>query len=291
MCLVIASPAWADPADDLVNQGQQLAKQGKLREAITKFRAAEAIHPRALHDCLIGLAFARAGQLSASEIAFATCLQRATPDDPLPPWVATEKTALTAKLDTSAFGTVELALAPPLETVQIAAVDPDPFVPPRSFHVAVGSHVVIARTKDGREARQTVEVVAGKPTAVTLELAAEHEQAPAPKEELPPPRTHARGRHTLFLYAGAGALVAGGLVHALVVYPAYKDLKNAQTDADYDDNYPRYNAGRITSAGLYLVGAALVGTGLVLRARDRDAPVVGARIEHGSALLTVEWQR
>lgn len=86
--------AWADQADELVIVGQQLATAGKLDDAISTFRAANAVRASALHNCLIGLAQLRAGRLDAAELEFAACRRRSTASDPVPAWLPAEERRL-----------------------------------------------------------------------------------------------------------------------------------------------------------------------------------------------------
>lgn len=285
---MVTTPAHADRAEELVTEGQRLGKDGQLAAAIAKFREAERIQPRALHDCLIGLAYARAGELVASEIAFATCRRRAALGE-LPSWVASEERALAATLAVGKLGRLQLELDPEIATIRIAAVGADAFVPPPAFHLPAGSHVIVARTRDGREVRRTIEIVANEQH--TVRLTADPDPPATPVPATPSPTRSGSRLPTALLLGGAGAIVAGGLVHVFVVRPAYQELETAADAIAYDDALPRYRAGQIATIGLYVAGAALAATGFVLRAREPERPVVGARVGSGHAMVTVEWRR
>ena len=120
--LTLASvSAHADRAGDLVTEGQELGKQGRFREALGKFRAAEQTSPRALHACLIGLAYLRDDQLGAAALSFADCRRRSTAEPP-PTWLVDEEQALAAKLVISQLGTVTLELDPAIATLTVSAI-------------------------------------------------------------------------------------------------------------------------------------------------------------------------
>src|SRR5512138_3886691 len=86
--LLSAGAAYGDgSAARSVKEGEDLAKQGRLTEAIARFKDADKIEKRAKHACLIALAYIRRELWSQAEIFLTTCHQRATPTDPVPEWV------------------------------------------------------------------------------------------------------------------------------------------------------------------------------------------------------------
>src|SRR5262245_36916970 len=92
--MAIPVDASADRADDLVVAGQARATAGRFEEAIAKFREADAVRPSALHSCLIGLAYLRAGRLDEAEREFAACRRRSSARDPVPDWLPAEERRL-----------------------------------------------------------------------------------------------------------------------------------------------------------------------------------------------------
>ena len=88
LCLVAATePSEAElEARELVIEGAKLGEAGNLDGAIDRFRAAEAIFPRPIHACNIGLSFSRKKQWAPALTYLTRCKQNAKRK--LPGWVA-----------------------------------------------------------------------------------------------------------------------------------------------------------------------------------------------------------
>ena len=95
LVMLFASVAYAEDADTLTAQGEQLAHDGEYSRAIETFKKADALAPSAKHACLIGLAYIRRELWSQAEIFLDRCKQRATAADPLPDWFAEATTQAT----------------------------------------------------------------------------------------------------------------------------------------------------------------------------------------------------
>src|SRR4051812_16006045 len=85
--VVGAAAVAAETPAELSARGEQLAKEGRFSEAITAFKAADAVEPRAKHACLIALAYTRRELWPQAEIFLDLCRTRATATDPVPDWV------------------------------------------------------------------------------------------------------------------------------------------------------------------------------------------------------------
>ncbi|MBA2539419.1 MAG: hypothetical protein H0V17_07285 [Deltaproteobacteria bacterium] len=283
MLTLVPALASADRADDLVTEGQELGKQGRFREALGKFRAAEELRPRALHACLMGLAFLRDDQLGASGLAFADCRRRGTAAEPPPSWVSVEEQALAARLAESQLGTVELELSPEIIMLSTPAIaDGDPLAASRTLYLPAGNHMIRGRSRDGRTVAITVTVSAKSSHTVVLQLA---ERAPvAPFTESAPKLP--------WIAIGSGAALAtiGALVHVTALRDAHGDADQAAA-ADYDAKLDRYKTTRLVTVSLYAAGAAAIATGLFLRSRHKHAPQLSADVTATRAVLALEWHR
>src|SRR5260221_4772999 len=144
MLVTIARPARADDVDDLVVQGEALAKQAEWSRAITAFKAADAQRPRAKHACLIGLAYTRRELWAEAELFLSVCRQRASTGDPLPEWIAEAEGQLAAKLAASNAAPVAIATDPASApaVMSVSSFAPDEKFPARTIHLAPGVHVV-----------------------------------------------------------------------------------------------------------------------------------------------------
>ena len=159
MVLMLAPPsARAESADELVAQGQELAREGRIGDALARFRAADAAEPRAVHSCLIGLAYLRGAALGNAELSFAQCHSRAQ-TEPLPGWVAKEEQELAQQMTASRLGTVALTLDPAIVALSVPALlDGARFPPARTLRLPAGTHRIVGTTDDRRELTATVVV-------------------------------------------------------------------------------------------------------------------------------------
>lgn len=287
------SPARADEVDDLVVSGEASAKAGEWSQAIVAFKAADARRPRALHACLIGLAYTRRELWPQAEVFLALCRQRATPEDPAPAWVADAEQTLATKLAASNAVAVTVAVTPPEAAAQVAisSFAPDETFAPRTIHLAPGTYTFTATAPGYEPATRNVVVESGaKEAQVELALrstAAVVVTAPAPAATASPvPR--------YLMIAGGAVILAGVGVHAFVLGPAHGDLDDATTNAAYDAGIDTYRRRRTLTLGFYAGGAAIALTGLVLRYTvfRAEAPVqISGSIGHDHGMVTLGWQR
>src|ERR1700733_8442606 len=82
-----ARSARADEVSDLEARGEQLAKSSEYTQAIAAFKAADLRRPRAVHACMIGLAYLRRELWPQAELFLASCEKRASPGDQPPGWI------------------------------------------------------------------------------------------------------------------------------------------------------------------------------------------------------------
>lgn len=305
MCLLAPVAAHAETADELVAEGQELARQGRIGDALARFRAADAAEPRPVNSCLIGLAYLRGGALGNAELSFTQCHRRAQAT-PLPAWVAKEEQDLAQRLAASELGTVTLTVDPTVTTLTVPALlDGAAFPATRTLRLPAGTHRIAGRTAAGRELALSIDVRArgthdGRlaPAASASTESPTEEPAtltgPTPPLDVALRAPVAPSRSivpTVLLATGGAALVAGGLVHVLAVRPARADLDEADSPTAYDDLLDDYTGPRNLTVALYAVGAAAVITGAVLGWRRTDAPVVSASVGDSGAAFAISWQR
>ena len=306
VCVLAPVIAHAETADELVAQGQELARQGRIGDALERFRAADAAEPRAVHSCLIGLAYLRGGALGNAALSFLACHRRAQAT-PLPAWVDKEERDLAQRLTASDLGTVTLTVDPAITTLTVPALlDGAAFPVARTLHLPAGTHRIAGRTAAGRELAISIDVrprgthAGTLPPAATppttgptspVDLATGQPPVGRPPERAAPVTRSRSLVPTVLLATGGAALVAGGLVHVLKVRPARADLDAASTPTAYDDLLDDYTAPRNVTVALYAVGAAAVITSAVLGWRRTDAPVVSASVGEAGAAFAISWQR
>jgi len=182
-----------------------------------------------------------------------------------------------ASLDGKALSPADLALP--------IAVDP-------------GVHVIVATSPDGAHAEDRLNVEEGESKDVSLDLAAPAPPAPvspSPAEPPPPPPSHATRTWGFISLAVGTAGVATGITAGLVMLGAKSDLDRACTPEcppGSASELSRFRTSRIVSMVGYGVGAAGVGTGVVLLLLSpRHDPVraqAGAGVVAGIGSVAVE---
>ncbi len=288
--------------DDALARGQAKAKAGDYRGAITDFRTAERVAAAPLSACLLGLAYFRLQDLGSAAVMFGLCGVRAQAAAwPVPKWVDTEGTALREALAASALGRVELAIDPRVTALVIPAlVDGEPMPVQGTLYLPAGGHRILGRTARGdlpidvtvlaKQGTRAAFPAAPRPPS-SIERPVDERPMPVPA---PVPKACPRATaRTVLLIGGGAALVAGGLVHALAVRPAYDDLSNAPDDIAYAMREGSYTTRRNVTVGLYAAGAAALITGVVLglTATDDTGPRLDAAVSPTGAVMSVRWTR
>jgi hypothetical protein len=303
-----SSPAIADGAKAKVARGEDLAKQGRLTEAIESFKAADKLEKRAKHACLIALAYIRRELWPQAEIFLTTCHERANASDPVPDWVPLAEQQLKERLAKAKVAAVKIRIAP--ETlagqalIAVSSFEPDELFAPRVVHLTRGKHLITATVEGRQPAQQTVEVTDTTPRdmEVVIDFERKDQIAPKPVGAPPPPRAkEAPGpsKIPLAVMGAGGAIMLGGFAFHLLAYkPARDELANATTPAEYDaiDRMGTYNSRRTTLFALYGVGALTIATGVILKRtvykdRPERAPLATVAPTNGGAVLTVGWSR
>jgi hypothetical protein len=275
--ILAAGFAHADAVDDLVAKGQDLAKRGELTQAIAAFKQADAQRPRALHACLIGLAYTRRESWPQAELFFARCRTRASAGDPAPAWTDEAERTLAAKLAAANIPAVTIAVQPTSAKISVSSFEPDEVFPPGTIHLAAGRHQIEARADGYAPASRDVTVVAGQPQTIELELAELPHPTP-PSSKLP------------WIVAGGGvALVGAGFaVDLFVLQPLADDLRKSQRL--YAAKSGDFDTAQRATVGLWAAGAIAIGVGAYLAVRHRDV-AVSASVDRSGGMIVVGWRR
>jgi hypothetical protein len=290
-CLLLcAQVARADDVDDLVAQGETLAKQGEWTRAISAFKQADAKRPRAKHACLISLAYTRRELWAEAELFLSICRQRAGGDDAAPDWLDEAQRTLTEKLAAAGTAPVAITVEPPdaVALVSVSSFAPDETFPPRTIHLPPGTHVISAHAPGYKPARQEITISSGAPQDVKLVLVSEHSDTPIPQR-------HSHSRVPRYLLVAGGALAFGGLAFDIfIVRPAYDDLSNAGTNTEYYARKGTFDDRRDVAIALYAGAGLLIAAGAVLHYTvfsEPSAVHVGAALAPQGGMVTLEWSR
>jgi len=154
-----APPDPKAEADRLVAEGAALGQRGDWDGAILRFEQADALFPRAIHACNIGLAHARANRPEKALVNLGACQARAT--EPLPPWVARRTSEARDALSKGAFAPLELLSATPGLHIVVSHYGDASFTPPVTLWLPLGEHHLIA-SAPGKVTRDEVLTVASK---------------------------------------------------------------------------------------------------------------------------------
>lgn len=304
-CLAASAPAdaqgpTAESADDKRARGEQLAKDGRFSEAIDAFKAAEKLEPRARHACLIALAYLRRELWPQAEIFLDQCERRATPEDPVPEWVPVAKAQLADRLAAVNVAAVEIVVEPAGVDVALTASSfaPDERFAPRTIHLPLGHHVVVATAPGYHPTEQAIDVAGPAAQRVTITLLPV--TGPKPGEVTPLPggaSAPAASKVPWIVMGGGGAVaLAGAITHVTML----RSARNEMIAADKANNLDRYRAWesrfetrRTATIALYGVGAALVVTGLILDrtvfAHRESSVQVAVVPQAGGGVITLGW--
>ncbi len=286
-CCGVSSLAVADPtAPELRARGEELAKQGRFTEAIDAFKAADKLESTATHACLIALAYTRRELWPQAEIWLATCQVRANPKDPLPDWAPAEKDQIDQRLAAANVAPVTIAVTPADANakVTVSSFAPDEQFSPRTIHLPPGKHQIIITAPGYAEVHRDVDVVDKTAHTISVELRRPGAGGPAAPDH--------RARN-LFVAGGAAAVTS---VLTLVWWNREQAaLRAANTSGDqmmWDTHSPRFDVAEGVTVGLWAVGAGLLVTSAVLKARHHEeAPAMTFAPLPGGGVVGMGWTR
>lgn len=277
---MLGSEARADDVADLVARGQALAKQAEWTQAIAAFKQADARHPRALHACMIGLAYTRRELWAQAELYFARCHRRATDDDPLPDWLGDAEAQLAAKVAGASITAITVTVAPRTAhvAISISGFEPDEVVAPGTFHLTPGRYTFELSAPGYITIRREVVVEAGKAQTMDLTL-----DAIVPSN-----------RGWIVIGGGAALAAAGFVVDLWKVGPLRTSLENARDTsncADYSLYEGSFDRWRGATVGLWVGGGVVTAIGAYLLYRDQSSLTMSARVDKDGGAVFVGWRR
>ena len=306
--LAAASPARADEATDLVDQGNELARHRDYAPAIEKFKAADRLRPRAQNVCMIGLAYLRRQHLAQAEVYFGRCRARANAADPAPEWLTDAETALATQIASSELAAIDLRVAPAgaVASLRLSSFALDESFAPQIVHLPPGSQTITASASGFMTVSRDLSIVARTDQTMVIELTPDRPVPleivpPSPRPEVvppslptppPPPSPIERGSvwSPRMLAIGAGAAVGGVVLHALALRTR-DALENPTSAAAYHDHEGTFDVERAGAISLYAVAAVAVGVGLYLRLHGDTSARIGATYTGDGGLVTIGWTR
>ena len=303
-CLAATTrPAHADAkadADALVREGATLAGAGKLDDAIARFKAAEALFPRALHQCNLGVAYAKLKRPDRAHRYFTTCRTASTAAE----WKTISATAeaVEKELKQGGYAPLTLVIDPGDALVTASTLADDEAFTARDITrlwVPLGD-VTIRATRDGL-GPQTTSITVDKPTTVTLTLYPAPTAVPSVAQPEPPSTGSGQAqpvssssfpRRTIAyatLGAGAALLATGVWAHL----SALDRLDHAETlppGPAFDDATDAYHSRRTLAYALYAVGAATAGVGTYLFLTSGSSATVTPTDDGATVWLTGRFE-
>ena len=296
--LALAGSARADEADDLVAQGDDLARRAEYAQAIEKFKAADRVRPRATHACMIGLAYLRRQLWPQAEVFLARCRKRAVASDPLPEWMEDAEAQLAAQLKAAPVTAVEIVVQPPgvAASITTSSFAPDELFDPQVIHLPAGPHTLTVGAPGFVTVKREITVSGTGSEKVEIVLAP---IAPPPVPErvenhampvnvIPRDNGHRTWGNRMLIVSG-GAAVGAIVLHVL----AYRTRdKLMGTPEEYRDNETAFDVERAGAISLYAIAGIAAGIGIYLRQTHREHPAqVGAVMTSDGAMVTIGWTR
>jgi hypothetical protein len=296
-----------------VARAQKLAKQKKMRDAVTVFEKVAREWPSAVHDCNLALAYLRAGAYTRAQLVWEISALR---NADRPGWcTATLGEQLSTALRSAGYVPVTLDVVPSDAVVEIGGVTVRRM---RIVWLAPGHYAVSARANGRVDGRAEVDVASPSAT-VSIQLDAPPAETPlapdagvvvpeaaadaAPVVEPKPPHDD---RMMLPVPAepppkwpGYVALGAGGVAIAtgLVFHMRALDSKDAANQLRTDDprfaeEVDRFESRRVVAIGGYVIGAIAAGIGAwwLLDHAAETGPQVGASVSGDGASVTLGWE-
>jgi hypothetical protein len=285
LCFV-SSSAFANPtAPELQQQGEDLAKQGRFTEAIDSFKAADKLQPSAAHACLIALAYTRRELWPQAEIWLQLCQVRASPQDPLPDWAPAEQDQIGERLTAANVAAVQIEVQPAEAGAKltVSSFAPDEQFAPRTIHLPFGTHQIFAHAQGYKDESQTLEVT--DKTAKHVVIVMHKPESGVVGAPLPV----AHGDSGKKLMVAGGVVIGAGFVAYGVMGIGWAKLNNKE---GFGGGYETmYDVGRVSSIGLWVIGAGLVAIGYVKHSHAEESPAIAVTPLPGGGMFSVGWSR
>ena len=297
-------------ADQMVREGAALGEAGHWDAAIERFRAAEALFPRAIHDCNIGLAYARSKRPHLGWLHLGMCQARS--DEALPSWVESRRREAETQMTRGDFARVEISVGDGgvagaevvVESLAGAVVRP-----PVEVWLPLGEHRFSATApehlpKAGRltvGSRERVSLVLSfVPEPTRPDVPVEPDVVPPvepdvvppePSPITPPDEAPSASRTGAWVAFGVGlaAVAAGGVLYA-VAADTSDEANRLPPGETFDETLAAFERERAFSYGLLGAGAVSAGVGLVLLLLPEDMPKATVTPLAGGGLFSFSKQ-
>jgi len=326
--LCAAHPVRADQAqaDALVEEGNQLGAKGLYAEAIDKFKQADALVPRPLHACNIGLAYVRLSLWASAHYYLARC-KTTWAAGALPAWVDRRIQESETQLHAGNFALLKVSPTPATGVVKVAPFPGEP-LSGQNLWLPFGNHTVTVAA-DGYESKtqgvlitsktaQTVTIALARVVAkpVVPEPAPTQPQPAQPQEPTEPMPTPLAGNgepgdtglmgSSAWLYAGiasGGVAVALGVAGVLFRGAADEAKGNAEDYAtlmmlddpatafdDYEADVSKFNS---------LLTVSFIGAGVTAAASayffyryfsTPSGPIITGHVGQDNGTVSASWR-
>jgi hypothetical protein len=287
-CMIVACArlARADELTDLEAKGEALAKDSEYTQAISAFKAADLLKPRASHACMIGLAYMRRELWPQAELFLALCEKRTAPGDQPPDWIDDAEHQLAAKLSAAQIPAVTIVVQPAGADAHLAVSSfaPDERFAPQTIHLSPGKHILEVTATGYRDQEKEITVRPAQPQTVVFAL---ESVAPVPAPRIAPAGPSSRRSTIPWIVMGAGTALVGiaALYDLGALQPARDHLLHAESSAAYDAYTGDFSSARVATIGLFAAGALAITAGVALR-----YTVFADVTPHGGAIV-VGWRR
>jgi tetratricopeptide (TPR) repeat protein len=284
--LLLSAPDTArapeEQADRLVVEGEALGKKRRYRDALERFERAEAIFPRAIHDCWQALCYLRLDRYPRAYLHQERCVERSGGRAPIE-WAEGVGVEITERLARGRYAPVDIVADPAGATVEVAALGEISAALPRrlwlplgrhNLEIAAGGHhqksvPILLTTRDPYPVQLVLEPLAPPPPPVPTATASLPVIKPAPREPPPPPVVAAAppppkgpGVAPWIAFSGALAAVAVGVGFHAAAFAA-KDAA-VQPGQDYDREIAALERNQTLAWVFYGAGALGAAAGIWL---------------------------
>lgn len=282
-----------ETADAFVARGIKRTESQEWDAAIALFRAAERVYPRAIHDCNIGLAYARSDRPHLAWYYLGRCSSRSTGN--LPAWVDTRRKEATDTLSAGAYAALDFTVTPGGRvSLSVFSMPGEVFTPTLTNPGAPGSltlwlpfgtHTVTFDAGGCVSEVRTLEVDAAlkarKPrerVQVALVEVAKPEApipGPVPGTFIPPPAGPTATTILGWSLVGAGGTMAtvAGALWLFKALPLSGVVRTEPLSPEQKQEFDRYNVPTSVAFG---VGLAAAGAGIWVLLAEDDAPAQSA---------------
>jgi hypothetical protein len=143
----------SDRADQLVKEGEALGKAGDFDSALERFREAEELESRPVHDCWIAISYVRLEQWTRARLYLDRCKSRSN-GKPEVEWYPTARSQLRSKMR-GGYAAVTVNVDVAGATLKIPTVPDEELALPVTIWLPLGRHNLIV-SRDGYPTRKQI---------------------------------------------------------------------------------------------------------------------------------------